>query len=74
MTKKCSAKTTVRLWTGFTFETGCKGDAGHQSITISVESGRTGYYEHTIDDPKQHATAPQALYISGKYGQILWRA
>lgn len=73
MTKKCPRKTTVRLWTGFTFETGCIGDAGHRSVTIT-SSSRFDQREHTIEDPKQHATAPQPLYVDGRYGQILWRA
>jgi len=73
MTKKCSAKTTVRLWTGFTFETGCKGDAGHQSITY-MPSSNFDTRPVTVNDPKQHATEPQPLYIDGRYGQILWRA
>ena len=70
---KCDKTTDVRIWTGFTFKAGCVGDAGHKSIKVTPSS-RHDDREHEIVGPDMHATAPQPLYIDGRYGQIIWKA
>lgn len=70
---KCDKATDVRLWTGFTTKAGCIGEVGHKSIKVTPSS-RHDQREYEIVGTDMHATAPQPLYIDGRYGQIIWKA